>query len=225
MPAAVGLEWSKEDMARLMAQMERAREVLGKSMAASVQMAMKAVLQSVAKSTRVSEPFRAYKQVGVSRSGKNKVWEVTTKYRTPMRKGKALRRSWQGDWRKQLIYAPTEAQLKRRPAVIVAMSGLAAESWKQVLSRSLLEKTKAELKGSRKARNTRIMRKAARRWVSVDKNLRSHNPYMRISNSLKYIRQALQGGEQSINTAMRRAADGMAHRIDETLKQKVKAAK
>jgi hypothetical protein len=224
MPADVTLEWSRSDLNALKAQMERAQELLGKSMAASVQMAMKAVLNSLAKSTRVAERYRAYEQVGVSRSGLNKVYKVTTKYSTPARRGKSLRRSWQGDWRSQLIYAPNESSLKRRPAVIVAMRGLAAESWRQAGARSALRIGKAEMGGSRAAHNTRIMRKAARRWVSVDKDLRSDNPYMRVTNQLKYIRQALQGGEQSVNTAMKRAADGMAHRIDNELK-KAKIAK
>lgn len=219
----ISITWPSNDVSALIAQMRRGEREVGLSVPTALRWAAKAVLQSVAKSTRVSPQYRQYKEVGVTRTKKNKIYEVDTKFQTPMRRGKATRASWQGPWRKQLIYAPNEAALKRRRAVVIAMRGLAAQSWLECGARGRLRITKAEMGGSRSARNKRIMRKAARRWVDFKAHLSGANPRIEIINNLRYITSALNGGEESINTAMKRAAAGMAERIRKTVARKMGA--
>lgn len=223
MTIAATIEFPKEDVKSLMRQMERARKELGKSFGASVLMAMKYILQSVAKSTKIAEPYRAYRHVGASRSGKLQAYQVTTKYQTPRRKGKALRRSWQGPWRGQMIYAKNEQELKQRPALIVAMRGLAAESWKQAGDRANIRVPKKMMDNKTGARNMRIMKKAAHRWVAVDKRLTGDDPFIQLTNNLKYIGDALVGGESSISTSLERAARSMEKSLDNQIAKKFAA--
>jgi hypothetical protein len=206
------IEFPKDDVRALMHQMERARKVLGKDLKGSILVAMKHVVQSLAAATRVSKKFREYTEVGRSRSGKLIAYIVATKYRTPKRKGKALRRSWQGDWREQAIWAPNEAALKRRPAVIIAMRGLAAESWRAAGARNKFNMRKNSETSS--GRNKAIMQKAARRWTDVEHRLTGDDPYIRVDNNLNYITQAINGGEGMINGAIGRAARAMSDSIE-----------
>jgi len=217
------LKWPSEDVRALRAQMERGRRELGISIPTSLRWAAKAFLQSMAKSTKIAPKYRAYKEIGITRTKRNKVYEIDTKYQTPRRKGKSTRASWQGPWRKQLIYAPNESSLKRRPAVMIAMRGLAAQAWLECGARGRMKITKAEAGGSRGAKNKRIMRKAARRWVEFRAYMRGPNPRIEIGNNLRYAVSALTGGEATVESAMSRAAAGMAHRITETIKRKMGA--
>lgn len=208
---------------RLFAQMKRGANVLGKSIPSMQRLAMKAVLQSMATSTKVSQEYRDYKEVGVSRSGLNKVYEVETRYQTPKRKGKAVRASWRGNWRKQLIYARNENELKQRRAVIIAMRGLAAESWVQAGKRGRISLTKVEKLTRRSAHNAYIMKRAAHRWVTWNQSTKLDDPYIMVRNRLPYIESALEGGKNTIDTAMERGARGLEHMVDKMVKRKFRA--
>ena len=120
-----------------------------------------------------------------------------------------MRRNWQGDWRKQIIYAPSEEELRKRPAVIIAMRGLAAQTWREAGRRGGFRITAAERGGSRKAHNTRIMRRAAHRWVIYREKLSGSDPYCWLRNQLPYIEHAMTGGKHAVGTAMDRAARGL----------------
>jgi hypothetical protein len=223
----VTLSFPTEDVRALFRAMDRAQAVLGKSIPQAQLMAMKSVLSSMAASTKVSDEFREYRQLtemqhGVvlssfSRSGKNRMYAVKTKYQTPKRKGKALRSSWQGPWREQIIYAPNETELKQRRAVIIQMRGLAAETWRQCANRGGVRLTKGERATKRSAHNAYITKKAARRWVAWRANRHGDDPYIRVTNSLPYINEALDGGPMAVSTAMARGARGLEHQIDRQL--------
>jgi len=219
---SIGIEFPKEDAAALMKQMERARKLLGKDLKGSIISAMKYVMQSLAVSTKVSQKYRAYTELPKkSRSGLNSVFAVATKYQTPRRKGKALRRSWQGDWREQRIYAKNEAELKKRPAVIIAMRGLAKESWKAAGARNKMRITSAD---KATGKTGAIMRKAARRWVTAVNRLTGEDPYMQVTNELAYMENAINGGNSTINSSLARAARAMEHSIDRQLAARMGAA-
>jgi cell division septum initiation protein DivIVA len=225
--AQFSIDFPREDVRALFRAMDRAQAVLGKSVPQAQRMAMKSVLSSMAASTKVSKEFRDYRQEtetqfgitfgATSRSGRNKVYLVKTKYATPKRKGKALRRSWQGPWREQLIYAPNEQELKQRRAVIIQMRGLAAETWRQAGLRGGIRLTKAQKATARSAHNAYITKRAARRWVEWASSARGDDPFIRITNSLPYIEAALEGGNQAASTAMARGARGLEHHIDKQL--------
>ena len=223
--AAFSIEFPREDVRALFRAMERAQGVLGKSVPQAQRMAMKSVLSSMAASTKVSKEFRDYKDTGrTSRSGQNKVYAVKTKYSTPRRKGKALRVSWQGPWREQLIYAPNETELKQRRAVIIQMRGLAAESWRQAGVRGGVRLTKAERATKRSAHNAYITKRAAHRWVEWQSSSRGDDPYIRVTNRLPYINEALDGGPSAVSTAMARGARGLEHHIDKQLDRMARKA-
>lgn len=215
------VEVSRKDIAGVMAQLNRAQREVGLSAPRSMNLAMRAVLNSLATSTKVSKEFRDYRQVGESRSGKNKVYEVTTRYATPARKGKALRRSWtSGPWRGQLIYAENEDALKKRPAVIIAMRGLAAETFRQAGRKGGFHIPKKAQADSRAGRNMRIMMKAARRWAEYESHLKGDDPWLKMTNTLDYAQDALSGGASSVNTAMERAARALEHTLDNMMAKK-----
>lgn len=207
------IEFPDQDVKELMRQMDRARRILNKDISGSVFMAMKYVMQSLSKSTRISQKYRAYTDTGrISRSGLNHIYAVATKYRTPRRYGKSLRRSWQGDWREQLIYAKNERELRQRPAVIIAMRGLAKESWRAGGARNKMNMPRSGDTSS--ARNKSIMQKAARRWIDTDSRLTGEDPFMSVKNNLKYITDAIEGGDQAVSSSLERAAKSMAHSIE-----------
>lgn len=193
---------------------------LNVDMGVSLKVAARSVLSSLAKDTTVAEKYREYQDTGEkSRSGQNRKYLVTTKYATPMRKGKALRRSWQGPWRKQVIYAKNEQELKRRPAVIIAMRGLAAESWRALGKRGKIT-VKDWSKDTRAAKNKRITKKAARRWVEWRSSLRGPLQYIVVTNHLQYIEHALQGGIAAVTSATERGARAMLHELENKVRKR-----
>jgi hypothetical protein len=190
---------------------------LGKSTQDAINMGARQVLRSLAASTRVAKMYRDYQQVGETRSGKNKIYKVKTKYVTPMRKGKALRRSSQGPWRDQLIYAFSENELRQRPAVIIGMRGVAKESWLQAGKKGRINIGVPKTETAK--RTAGIMKKAARRWVDYSKRFTREESYIHIANNIRHINEALAGGPKAVDTAMDRAARGMNKMVEEYLKR------
>jgi hypothetical protein len=222
---SLSIKFERADVDRFYKAMQRMESELGMSHKHALRTGAQKVLRSLAQSTKVSKPYRDYKEVGVSRSGMNKVYEVTTKYRTPKRKGKALRSSWQGPWRGQLIYAKNEQELKRRSAVMIAMRGAAQESWRQVGQKGKfkIQISKGIQDDPRKSKWKRAMKKAARRWVSYLQVFGKAEQYIKIGNDIEYIKQAMIGGKQTVDTVMQRATKGMIHQIETRLKAKAAA--
>jgi len=219
--AAISIDVDQGDLDRIVAQMARARKELGVSMAHSVNMASRAILNSLAASTKVSPKLREYRDTNTrSRSGKNKRFEVYTKYSTPQRRGKSTRASWQGPWRWQPIWAPNVSALKKRRAMIIVMSGLARASFGQAMRKGNFAFPKSAMGPTTSARNKRIMLKAAHRWVDVRKLLTGNAPYFKMVNNLRHIMAALQGGPQSVDTAIARAADGMEKNITKQMERR-----
>jgi hypothetical protein len=209
------MDVSQGEIDRLMAQINRAQKKAGKSMGHAINMAMRAVLTSLAKRTKVSKEFRDYKHVGQSGSGKTQKYEVTTKYVTPSRKGKSLRRSWQGPMRPQMIYAKDESELKKRPAVIISLRGLAKQTWVEANKKGIDWKVSGALiKQNKNKHNARVMKKTARRWASAELHLKGDDPWVRVTNKLSYIEDALEGGSSAVSMAIGKAASAMEKTLD-----------
>lgn len=216
------IDFPRKDVNALYKQIKRATREIGLSVPQALRLSMRSVLNSLSTSTRVSDEYREYREVGISRSKQNRVYAVTTRYRTPKRKGKSTRASWRGPLREQLIYAYNENDLKTRPAVIIAMRGLAKESWKQAGKKGNIKLNKVESSSARNAHNARIMKRAAHRWVEYTDSRKLDNPFVRVSNKLSYIENALQGGVNSVDTAMERAGRGLEKAIDKIAKRKLR---
>ena len=216
--AGINIAFDPNDMRRITEQMARARKELGVSLPHSVNIASRAILNSLAASTKVSQTRRTYRSTGErSRSGINQKFEVWTRFSTPKRKGKATRASWQGPFRWQPIWAKNEAALKKRRAMIIVMSGLAKASFGQAMRKGRYGFPKSAMGKGTSATNQRIMLKAAHRWVDVTKNTRGDNPFFKMVNNLRHIFSALRNGPQTVDSAMGRAADGMEKNITKQL--------
>jgi hypothetical protein len=213
------ITFPREDVDRFYRAMQRMESELGMSHPHALRTGAKKVLGAMAQSTKVSQPYRDYREDGVTRSGLNRRFIVNTKYQTPKRKGKALRRSWQGPNRDQVIYAKNVNELKKRPALIIAMRGVAQESWRQVgqQGKFRIGTSKAFANDPRKAKWQRIMKKAARRWVDYRQVFGKAEQYIRITNRIRHIESALIGGKQTVSTVMERAAKGMERQIEKRL--------
>jgi len=205
------VEVKRESVAALNGAMQRFQRDLGASNREALHTGKRHVLRSLAAGTRTAKKYRDFRDTGeTSRSGLNKKFIVRTKYATPKRKGKALRRSWQGPWRDQVIWAKNVRELKRRRAVVIAMRGLASESWNALGSRG-----RVRVKGFDQAsRFKRIMKKAARRWVIYRQQMSGDHPYVQLSNHLRYITEALINGNYAVDEAIRKAANAMTGQID-----------
>jgi hypothetical protein len=214
----ISLVFPQADVNRIVASMARARSELGVSMPHSVNMAGRAVLGSLAASTKVSEKHRTFQATGErSRSGLNKRFNVWTRYATPKRKGKATRASGRGPWRWQPIWARNVQELKRRPAMRIVMRGVAKASFGQAMKKGNFGFPASAMAPGVESKNKRIMLKAAHRWVDFTRNLKGDNPFIKMVNNLTHIMAALQNGPQTVETAMGRAADGMEKNITKQL--------
>lgn len=211
------IDFPRDQVKQFERALKRVETDLGKSSKDAIYIGARQLLKSLATSTKVSEEFRDYELVGQSRSGLNNAYKVHTKYATPKRKGKALRRSWQGPWRDQLIYAKDVNELKQRPALIIAMRGIARESWLQAGRKGWINIGVPKTETAK--RREGIMKKAARRWVRFTKKFGSTENYIHVSNNIRHIEQALVGGKKSVDDAMSRAARGVEKTIDNYLKK------
>ena len=216
--AFMSIDFDKGDMRRLVETMARARRELGVTLPHSVNMASRAILGSLAQSTKVSEKYRTFKDTGErSRSGMNKRYEVWTRYATPKRKGKATRASGRGPWRWQAVWAKGVQELKRRPAMRIVMRGVAKASFGQAIKKGNFGFPASAMAKGLEAKYKRIMLKAAHRWVEVTRRLSGDNPSFRMDNKMQHIMEALQNGPQTVDSAIGRAADGMTKNIDRQL--------
>lgn len=204
------IEFPHRDVAALVKQMERARQVLGKSIPASVYMAMTSVLRSLGASTKVAPkhreytPDEAYNATIQNRDEQGRF--LTVERRVKLRYlVKRYRRP-----HPQIAYAYNEQELLKHKAVIISLRGLAARSW--VMAG---KKTRISLRGKEGASLTNALAsRMARQLVDAESRLSGDDPYMKVRNRVKYITEALVGGPSTVDTAMERAARAMSHNID-----------
>lgn len=205
MPLSATIEFPQADAAALLAQMNRAQKNLGMSVGRSIMQAVKHVSASLGTSTKVSDEFRPYFPVGRTRKGDKIIFNVQT-YRAPHSyKGKFKQKfSRNGALRTSVAYAKDEAQLKTFPSVRIKFRGLAKRSWSAF---------RGAARASSKEISTYAMA-AASRHMYFEANLKGDNPYAMVTNRLDYITDALQGGENAVETAIGRAARGMEDSVN-----------
>lgn len=213
MSSGVLVEFPQKDVKALSAAMEKGAKYLNWDNKKALQSAVLYVTKSLAASTKVSEKYRKFRDTGrTSRTGANRVFEVWTRYSTPKRRGKVLKRSWYGapfHW--QTIYAKNAAALKRRPALNIAMRGLARQSWHAAAA-----SMRRNIGGSG-GLTGRDVPSVARKYGIMGWHLAGNDQWAEIRNKLPYIEQALSGGPQDVVTAMARAARAMEHSIEKQL--------
>lgn len=203
----IQLEWPEEDVRALWRQIERNRKELGRSLGSSVKFAAWHLIRSLGKSTRVAPKYRPYKEIHETpkerkAKGGGKKYEITT--RKGGRKKTFNIRSKKG-----------VRELKQMPQVRIGNRGLAKASWRFAIG-EFGGRSKVSKKGFACGIETFAQTK-----VDVDRKFERDEANVRITNKLDYIREAMQGGERAVDSAMARAARGMSSHIDEQIKRKM----
>lgn len=205
--APIQLDWPKEDVRAIWRQIERNQKELGRSLGSSVKLAAWHLTRSLGTSTRVAPKYRPYKEIKETAKekrakGGGKKYEITTckggrKKTFNIRSSKGVR------------------ELKQLPQVRIGNAGLAKSSWRFAISQF------GSRRGVSKKGFARGIEGYAQKHTDITKRLKGDDPYVKISNRVNYIRDAMTGGENAVNTAMARAARGMMKHIDNKVKEKM----
>jgi len=204
MSDALKFEIPTKDLNALSAQILRARTELGKSFGEAVRWAAWSVVRSCGAGTKVAPKKRPVTAVRgkKSRSGKQ-AFEVET-YKAKGYKNK--RHTF-------LIYHVSKRDANNDRRVKIGMRGLAKSSWYWGI------KALGSPSGSGSGA-TDIAKKKASIYMEVEKDLKGQNPFVRITNSLPYIEEALNGGASVIEEAFGKAASHMEREISRKVDEK-----
>lgn len=204
----IAIEFPREDVRRLFGQMDRAQKELGKSLGQTVRFAAWSIASSLGKVTRVAKKHRPYKEIkeagSVVRAKGGKKYKVTS-YRSGGRKTFNVR-------------AASVAELKRSSKVLIGKAGLAKASWFWGIKK---------IGGGRNISQAGVT-KTAKRFAALNMDVENRttgdDPYVKMVNSIPYIRAAMLGGESAITGAMGRAARHMERITDANLDKKLRSA-
>jgi len=205
-----------EDRKKFFDAIRRLENELGRSHKSASRQAARQILSSLAKITKVAPTHRKYIKLGKSRTGKTTKFKVITKH--TKHGGTARRWSAQGAWRRQIIYAKNVRELKKRPAMIIAMRGVAQQSWKQAGRKGRINVGVGKEETAK--RRAGIMKKAARRWVDYNEVKGPNGMGIAISNRMRHIEDALIGGRTAVSQTMATAARGLNKAVERELKRR-----
>jgi hypothetical protein len=191
---------NRQDVSNLVAQMDRARRVLGLSLPQSVRFGAWAVAGALGTATRIAPKRRKIEAVsqGVT-FGQEGTQRGKIRFRVTSERG--------GRVKTFMISADSAAAAKQHPRVKIARSGLAKASWgwpQRKLGRG------AGAFGGVTAR----ARTDAERATRVVQKLSGENPFVEMHNRLGYVEDAMRGGARTVESAFERAAKRMVQVID-----------
>lgn len=201
--AGVTIEFPEADVNNFSKQLLRAQRELGKDFGEAIRWGAWSVARSCGAATRVAPKKRPMTAVRgkVSKSGKQ-AYEVET-YKASGHKGQ--RHTF-------LIYHRSKREANADRRVKIGMRGLAKSSWYWGI------KELGSAGGTGGA--TEHAKKRGRENVVVEKHLKGDDPYVRITNKLPYITDALDGGLSSIEGAMGKAARHLEREITRKMDEK-----
>ena len=203
----VSIEWPKQDVRALWAQIDRAQKELGKGLGPAIRFAAWSVARSLGTVTKVAPKYRPYKVIaegrGVAKHKGGKKYEVT---------------SWKKGHAKTFnIRSASVSELKKKGQVRIGNAGLAKSAWMWGIKKL----------GSGGGVNMKGVTPGARRRgagnMNVTQQLRGDNPFIKIVNSLPYATNALRGGIGDVTTALGKAARAMGKIIDANIAKKLGA--
>ena len=203
----VQIDWPEDDVRALWKQIERNRKEFGRSLGKSVKLAAWHLVRSMGADTRVAPKYRPYKEIKETKKqrdakGGGKKYEITT---------------WKGGQKKTFNIRSKKGvkELKQMPQVRIGNRGLAKASWRFAVSQF------GAKGGVSKKGITRGAERYAKRHMDVKKKLNRDDAYVKITNRVDYIIEAMHGKKHAVDSAMARAARGMSHHIDEQIKKKM----
>ena len=205
--------WPTDDVRALFAQMERAVKELNIPMGKALKQAGNVLGQTMGTSTRVAtRDGKAQKRIihevkeakGIAKRRGTKKYEVI---------------SWTSGKKTTFnIRAKNKREANKKRQVKVRNFGLAKMTWARIASG--IGSSMATSAG----KATPWAKRKADRYGRVTFRFTGDDPFVTMTNNLYYAIPALQGGENTVNTAMARAARGLELSITKQLKRKLGAA-
>ena len=212
MPLDATIEFPRADVDALFAQIDRAQKEVGASLGGAIRTATNRVALSMGTSTRVAPKYRTIKDTGDG-SGVRKFDPKTGKFYRNKRfevYNDKTRRPFD-------VWAKNMREAKRDKRVMLGRRGLAKLAWRKAAQGA------SAAAGFGVGATGMAARYYAGRHGKGDAVYRGDNPWSKMSNFLDYAGSALVGGPNTVDTAMSRAADAMAHIIDGKIKKKMGA--
>jgi len=197
MPIDTDIEFPAADVRAMFAAMGRAQTELGKGLGNAVRMAGFQLCRALGTSTAVSKTYREYRQLDTSRKNQKK-YEVT---------------SYAGTGKKQFVTYKKGVRELKQSSALIGNRGLAKGSWMWGAKAA----GQGSAVGKKGGRPSAIS--FAQKFASGEAVYKGEDPYIKITNRLPYIREAMGGGEKPIEDALRRAAKGLEIWIDNELKK------
>jgi len=214
---ALSIDIPAKDVSALFKAMARGQKELGWSLPRSVWRASWNVVEKLGTSTNVADPFRKFSrsqeedkarkliQGRNQRARKRGQPEVKVPY--PLWKSTDKNHKFQ-------FRAANKSEAKKSPFVRIWNRGLAASSWAWGMG---VFGRRGNVRGA-----TRNAKNLATRHIQVSSDKNPKNPWVKITNRLGYIMNALKGsGYHAVDSAMRRAASGLEKEITKTLERKM----
>lgn len=203
----VSIEWPKEDVRALWAQIDRAQKELGKGLGQAIKFAAWSVAQSLGVKTKVAPKYRPYEVV--KESARVVKFKGGKKYQiTSLKKGHAKTFN---------VRAGSVSELKKMGQVRIGNAGLAKSAWYWGIKK-LGSANGVGMKG--------VTQRAKQHGVgitNVTQRLKGDDPFVKMVNSLPYAASALQGGMSAVTDAMGKAARHMEKIIDAQIAKKLGA--
>jgi len=201
----VSIEFPRQDVRALWAQIDRAQKELGKGLGPAIRFAAWSVARSLGVVTKVAPKLRPYREIkegrGVAKGKGGKKYEIT---------------SWKKGHAKTFnVRAASVSELKKTGKVRIGNAGLAKSAWMWGIKK-LGSGGGVGMKGV-----TAAAKQRGQRNMDVTQRLRGDDPFVKIVNSLPYAVSALRGGMNEVNGAMGRAARSMEKIIEANISKKL----
>jgi hypothetical protein len=199
-------------MAALQKAMARSGAEFGRSIAQQLKFAGGSIGKTLGTSTRVSA-----KHIALAKVNRTEARLLQIERRTG--KQSFIGTRYFGSNLKQVtIFAKGIAAARKDIRAQLYMRGLARLSWRASVE-GLPGASGISVRGGVVRSKTRAK---ALQFAAKQRNLRGNNPYILIGSFLDYATAALEGGPQSVNTAIARAARYMEHVMDGTAEKMLK---
>jgi hypothetical protein len=209
MAVEMSINFPSRDMAALQRAMARNATEFGKSIPNQVKFAGGAIGRTLGTSTRVAPKYIALAKVNRTEARLLQIERRTGKQTY------IGTRHYGGRPRQVTIWARGIAEARKNPRAQLGNRGLAKLSWRA----SVRGLPGGREVGIPKGGVTGKARDKAERYAATERRLKGDNPYVVVGSFLNYATAALEGGPQSVNTAIDRAARYMMHTMDGAAKK------